>query len=204
LVDLGPLEIKAQLDEHREAFLSLPEVDAVAKKPYPSVRAVVNRFALYAAALRMAITARLLPWSVEEADRGVVMCMARWQRDNVDTAGELQRAADAVVVNIKAALSDRFITIHKPKRVWEPATEVDAIKQKSAGSFDGYAKPDRVLVRREAFTRYCNGVDPHEIAQHLQEQGMLIPDRNGKLSKAEQVIGKLGRFYVLSLTRLTP
>src|SRR5262249_9742493 len=99
LVNLGPLEIKAQLDEHWEAFLSLPEVDVIARKAHPSVRAVVNRFALYAAALRMAITARLLPWSVEETDRDVVTCMARWaeQRGNVNTAGELLRAADEVV-----------------------------------------------------------------------------------------------------------
>ena len=39
------------------AFLALPEVVAVAAKAHPQVRAVVNRFALHAAALRMAIAA---------------------------------------------------------------------------------------------------------------------------------------------------
>jgi Domain of unknown function (DUF927) len=63
LVDIDPDKIKAELHEHREAFLALPEVLAVAAKAHPQVRAVVNRFALYAAALRMAIAAGLLPWA---------------------------------------------------------------------------------------------------------------------------------------------
>ena len=53
LVELGPDGIKANLDRHREAFLALPEVVAVIEKAHPQVRAVVNRFAVYASALRM-------------------------------------------------------------------------------------------------------------------------------------------------------
>jgi hypothetical protein len=202
LVHLQPREIKARLDDHRGAFLSRPEVDAVAKKAHPSVRAVVNRFALLAVALRMAIAAGLLPWAVEDADVGIVACIERWarQRGNIDTAGELVRAADEVVATIKAVLPDRFIAIHRPNRVWEPVTEADGIKQKSAASFDGYVKPEHILVRPEAFKRFCNGLDPHEIAKLLQQQGMLIPDNEGKRSRAEQVIGKIERFCVLSLT----
>ena len=54
--------------------------------------------------------------------------------------------------------------------------------------------PERILVRPEAWNRLCNGL-AHEIAVHLKKHGMLIPDRDGKLSKSEQVIGKLDRFY---------
>src|SRR5262249_44223605 len=95
LVHLGPDKIKAELHEHREAFLAVPKVTAVAAKAHPQVRAVVNRFALHAAALRMAIAAGLLPWTVAEADTGIVACMGRWaaQRGNVDTAGEVLRVA---------------------------------------------------------------------------------------------------------------
>src|SRR5262245_59419148 len=57
LVDIGPDKLKAHLHEHREAFLALLEVVAVAATAHPQVRAVVNRFALYAAALHMAIAA---------------------------------------------------------------------------------------------------------------------------------------------------
>jgi putative DNA primase/helicase len=61
LVQLGPDRIKTGLDRHREYFLALPEVAAVTEKAHPQARAVANRFALYGAALRMAIEADLLP-----------------------------------------------------------------------------------------------------------------------------------------------
>jgi uncharacterized protein (DUF927 family) len=75
LVGLGPDQIKAQLSQQRKAFLALTAVHAVDAKAHPQVRAVINRFALYAAALRMAIAAELLPWSIEEADAGIIACM---------------------------------------------------------------------------------------------------------------------------------
>jgi uncharacterized protein (DUF927 family) len=206
LVNIGPDQIKTQLHQYRETFAALPEIVAVFRKAHPQVRAVVNRFALYAAALRMAIAAELLPWSVEEADAGIIACMQRWvtQRGNVDAAGELQRAADAVLATIKATLSDRFIAIHKPKRVWEPVTKADKIKQKSADRFDGYVRPDRILIRPAAFTRLCDGLGPHEVAGYLQQQGVLMADNDGKLSRPEHTIGKVERVYVLSLTWLSP
>jgi uncharacterized protein (DUF927 family) len=87
---LGPDRIRTGIDRHREAFLALPEVIAVTAKAHPQVRTVVNRFALYTAALGMAIEARLLPWTPESAVAGIVACMQRWvsQRGNVDEAGE--------------------------------------------------------------------------------------------------------------------
>ena len=117
LVDIGPEKIKAELHVQREAFLALPEVVAVAAKAHPQVRAVVDGFALDAAALRMAIAAGLLPWTVEEADMGIVACMGRWvaQRGNVDTAGEVMRAAREVERKLAAGLRDQFIHINKSK-----------------------------------------------------------------------------------------
>jgi hypothetical protein len=105
-----------------------------------------------------------------------------------------------------AGLSNRFIHIHLARKRWTPVTPADEIKQQTPELFDGYAKPDRILIRPEAWWRYCNGVDPGEIAQHFKQLGALIADDNS-VSRAEQVIGKIGRFYVLSravLTRLTP
>ena len=64
-------------------------------------------------------------------------------------------------------------------------------RQRTPELFDGYVKPDRVLIRPEAWRRYCNGVDPAEIARHFQHRGALIADDNG-VSKSEQVIGKVG------------
>jgi putative DNA primase/helicase len=208
LIAIGPARIEADLDRHREQFLTLPEVVAVIEKAHPQVRAVVNRFALYAAALRMVIDAGLLPWSTMQADTGIVAAMGRWaaQRDNLDTAGEIVRAARRVEADLVAGMSDRFIHIHRADNKWTPITPADEIKQQTPKLFDGYAKPDRVCVRPEVWRRYCNGFDPAEIAEHFKQRGVLIPGTDG-LSKPEQVIGEVNRFYVLSraaLTALTP
>jgi uncharacterized protein (DUF927 family) len=204
LVKLGSDMIKADIDRHREAFLALPEVVAVEQKAHPQVRAVVNRFALYAAALRMVIEANLLPWLIENADAGIVACLGRWvaQRGNLDTAGEIVRAARQIEADLVAELNDRFIHIHKTAQGWAPAREADAIKQKTPESFDGYAKPDRILVRSEAWRRRCNEVDPAEVARYLKRRGMLIAKDND-ISKSEQVIGTTDRFYVLVRSSLT-
>ena len=58
-------------------------------------------------------------------------------------------------------------------------------------------------MRPEAWRRYANGVDPSEVARHFHERGILIADDNG-ISRTEQVIGTIGRFYVLSRAVLTP
>jgi len=205
LVDIGPDRIIAELHEHREAFLALPEVLAVAAKAHPQVRAVVNRFALHAAALRMAITAGLLPWAIKEADAGIAACMGRWvaQRGNLDTAGEVVRAARQVERELVSDLGGRFIHIVRAGNKWAPASEADEFKARTPELYDGFAKPDRILVRTEAWRRYCNGFDPGEIARHFQQRGALIADEGG-VSKAEQVIGKVERFYVLSRATLTP
>jgi len=208
LVDIGPDQIKTQLHQHREAFAALPEIVAVVTKAHPQVRAVANRFALYAAALRMAIAAKLLPWSIEEADAGIIACMQRWvtQRGNLDTAGEVVRAARQVERELVSGLGDRFIHIRRSGNKWTPVSEADEFRQRTPELFDGYVKPDRILVRGEAWRRYCNGFDPAEIARHFQQRGALIADDHG-VSKSEQVIGKTGRFYVLAraaLTVLTP
>jgi hypothetical protein len=140
------------------------------------------------------------------ADQGVdiVACMQRWvqQRGNIDTAGELMRAADAVVARIKAALPERFITIHKPDRVWEPVSEADEVRQKTPELFDGYVKDDCVLIRPEAWRRYCSGFDPGEIAKQLQREGVLMAGNDGKPERPERAIGKLKRYYVLKRSSL--
>jgi uncharacterized protein (DUF927 family) len=207
LVDIGPDRIKAELHEYREVFLALPEVLTVTAKAHPQVRAAVNRFALYAAALRMAITAGLLPWTVKEADAGIVACMGRWvaQRANVDTAGEVLRAAREVERKLAAGLRDQFIHINKSTSGNKliPATEADEAKAKTPKHFDGYIKSDHVLIRPEAWRRYCDGVESAEIARHFLDRGVLVPGDNGSLSKSQQVIGGSGRFYVLRMAALT-
>jgi hypothetical protein len=190
LVELGPDKITEHLDRHRKYFLALPEVIAVVEKAHPQIRAVVNRFALLAAALRMAIEADLLPWSVAEADAGIVAAMARWvaQRGNVDTAGELLRAARQIEVDLAAAIeTGHFVRLHKTNNGWSSTAESDEM-------VDGYLKGDLVLIRPKAWHRLCPGRDG--LAEHLCQIGKLIPDSAGKTSRKERVLGKADRYYV--------
>jgi uncharacterized protein (DUF927 family) len=103
-------ELRERIERERQAFLALPQVQGVELCAQPHLRSIIRRFALYAASLRLAIDANVLPWTVEEADAGLIAVLARWvkQRGNSDEAGELARAADEVVARIKAALPDRF------------------------------------------------------------------------------------------------
>jgi uncharacterized protein (DUF927 family) len=134
LVGLGPDKLTADLDRHREVFLALPEVASVVEQAHPQVRTVVNRFALLAAALRMAIEAKLLPWTVEETDIGITRCMQRWvtQRGNLDTAGEIVRAVEQVEREIMRSLADRFVHIHQINRKWTPVSEDDTLRVSAA------------------------------------------------------------------------
>jgi uncharacterized protein (DUF927 family) len=204
LVELGPGKIKADLNRHREAFLALAEIVRIGERAHPQVRVVVNRFALCSAALRMAIDAGLLPWTVAEVDAGIVACMERWvgQRGNIDTAGELLRIADRVQAELFAGL-DRFVRIVKVGKGWAPATKADATKQKSK-QFDGYLKSDCVMVLPEAWRRYANGAEPAVLAKHFRDRGLLIADADGKLSKPERIMGKVDRFYQLKLPKVIP
>ena len=102
-----------------------------------------------------------------------------------------------------SGLGERFIHIRRSGNKWMPVRRLTRSRQQTPELFDGYVKPDRILVRTEAWRRYCNGVDPAEIARHFRQRGALIADDNG-VSKAEQVIGKVERFYVLSRAALTP
>ena len=112
LVDLGPDEIQARLRRHREEWLAIPTIAAVRAGATGQVRSVINRFALVAAALRMAIEAGLLPWTVDDADHGVAACLVRWaanRKGRLDLAGEMVSAVEKIRGVLTANLQGRFI-----------------------------------------------------------------------------------------------
>ena len=87
------------MGHHRDEWLKLPAVAAVQAKSSIQVHAILNRFALVAAALRMAIEAKLLPWSSDETDRGVAACMARClgsRNGRLDLTGEVLGATEQI------------------------------------------------------------------------------------------------------------
>jgi hypothetical protein len=85
-----------------EAFLALPRL-LPAAKAHPQVRAVVNRSRSMPQPCAWR-AAGLLPWTTEEADAGIAACMGRGAAGNVDTAGEVMRAAREVERKLAAGL----------------------------------------------------------------------------------------------------
>jgi hypothetical protein len=112
LVNLGEDEIAAQVRRHRDEWLALPAVAAVRKTATAQVRSILNRFALIAAALRMAIEAKLVPWSVDDTDCGVAACMTRWAKcrnGRLDLASEMLGAVEQIQRILAGDLHGRFI-----------------------------------------------------------------------------------------------
>jgi putative DNA primase/helicase len=202
LVDLGSDEITARLRRHREEWLSLPAIAAVRKTATAQVRSILNRFALIAAALRMAIEANLLPWSVDDTDLGIAHCMMRWlssRKGRLDLTGEMLGATEQIRTILAANFHGRFIHQRVIDGNLDYATPADATKRDTLG----YVKDGRILVEPTAWRSVlCEGYDPEKTARHLKNEGYLITDE-GKLQYQAKV--KRGgdvvkaRFYALDL-----
>jgi uncharacterized protein (DUF927 family) len=203
LVDLGSDEITARLRRHRDEWLGLLAVAAVRKSATAQVRSILNRFALIAAALRMAIEANLLPWSVDDTDLGVADCMMRWlqsRKGRLDITSEMLSAVEQIRTILNADLHGRFIhqCINGDGNL-DYATASDAIKRDTLG----YVKDGRILVEPTAWRSVlCAGYDPEKRARHLKNEGYLIADE-GKLQYQAKVkrggVVVKARFYALDL-----
>jgi hypothetical protein len=208
LVELGAAKIKERIDQERAAFLALPDVQDIMRRAQAHLRSIIHRFALYAASLHMAIEANVLPWTFEEANKGLIACLERWvkQRGNTDPAKARSQFIADFLSKLADDLSDGFIHIHKVKGRFVRAMDSDTAKQEKAPeAYDGYVKEGLLLIRPEAFVKRCAGADHVEIAKHLHATGVLLAnEKDGKFSKTAQTIGRSERFYVMRLTALVP
>ena len=205
LVDLGADKIAALVQHHRDEWLELPAVAAVQAKSSVQVHSIVNRFALVAAALRMAIEAKLLPWSIEDTDCGVAACMARCltsRNGRLDLTGEVLGALEQIRAILAADLHGRFIHLRiNDDGKLDYANPADTTKRDTLG----YVKDGRILVEPTAWRgELCARYDPEKTARHLKAEGLLMADETGgKLQRQEKVIRggdvKTARFYVLDL-----
>ena len=200
LVDLGAENIAALVQHHRNEWLKLPAVAAVRAKSNVQVHSILNRFALVAAALRMAIEAKLLPWSSD--DCGVAACMARCltsRNGRLDLNGEVLAAIEQIRAILATDLHGQFINQRIIDGNLDYANPADATKRDTLG----YLKEGRILVEPTAWRNVlCAGYDPVKTARHLKGEGLLMADETGgKLQRQEKV--KRGgdivtsRFYVL-------
>jgi hypothetical protein len=204
LAEFGEAQLRNRIDRKRKTFLALPQVQTIWSSVQPELRSIIRRFSLYAAALHLAREANILPWTDDEITTGLIACLKRWaaQRENRDLAREKQRGARQIASAVTANLADRFICIRKINRAWAPATAADEVKyladkaakteQRAADQFDGYVRLDpkngnRILIRTEAWKRYCHGFDSGAMARHFKERGALIVRRDEEMAQSEQV-----------------
>jgi putative DNA primase/helicase len=200
LVDLGEEKIAAAVRHRRDEWLKLSAIAAVRAKASVQVQSILNRFALVAAALRMAIEAKLLPWSVDETDCGIAACMTRWlasRNGRLDLTGEMLGAIEQIRTILAADLHGRFIHLSVTSGKLDYVSPAEATKRDTLG----YVKDKRILVDPTAWRNVlCAGYDPEKTARHLKNEGLLIAD-DGKLRHQEKVkrggdVVK-GRFFAL-------
>jgi putative DNA primase/helicase len=194
LVDAGPEKVQRDIRKHCDAWLGLPVVAAVRSKATSQVRSVLNRFALVAAALRMAIEARLLPWAVAETDVGIAACMTRWataRTGRLDLAGEMLSAIEQLRGILTGSLHGQFIHLRVDENGHLAyATFADSSKRDTLG----YVKDGLILVEPTAWQSVlCAGFDPDKVARHLR--GLLFADQ-GKFKRKERVL-RVGRSAIL-------
>jgi hypothetical protein len=204
LVALGPKQIKAELKQLREAWRELPQVMEITGRAHPQVISVVNRFALVAAALNMASSAGIVPWTIADIDAGIIACMSRWlhQRGNIDTAGELLREIERRRQMFAATVNDHFICLSLKKGRLVAASAADQhkmeVQRDGEQKFDGYVKADgRILLTSEAWRRLWAGLDADAVRDHLLRAQLLLPGRD-RVQSTEKINNKPGRFYVLA------
>jgi putative DNA primase/helicase len=203
LVELGEEKIAVLLHRHREEWLGAPAVAAVRSKASVQVHTILNRFALVAAALRMGVEAKLLPWAIDDIDCGVAACMARCltnRNGRLDLAGEILGAVEQIRTILAANLHGRFIhlRINSSDGKLEHASPSDVTKRDTLG----YVKDGRILVEPTAWRSVlCAGYDPTKTAQHLSTEKLLFPDEAGRMSRKEKILQgqtpESRRFYVL-------
>lgn len=202
LTALGPAAIKAELKTLRRSWLALPQVAQIKSRAHPQVVSVVNRFALVAAALSMAIAADILPWCIDDTNAGIIACMSRWlsQRGNADAAGELLYEIRRRRQAFAATMADRLIQLSRNGRRLVPASAADHGKMAAVERFDGFTKDAHILLWPVAWRRLWAGLDVGEVKQHLLDAQLLIPSASGDVPSPQKFKSgaKPAQFYVLA------
>jgi hypothetical protein len=190
-------ELRERIERERQAFLALPQVQDIERRAQPQLRSIIHRFSLYAASLRLAIAANILPWTLEEADAGLIAVLDRWVRYRGNSAPvTVQSSAANFICKLVDDLAGRFIHVCKVKGRFTPATDSDAAKLAKQQDYDGFVQDDLVLIRPEAWIKRA-GTDHEEIARYFHGKGDLFTRDDGKFSKSISILGTSARFYAL-------
>jgi hypothetical protein len=206
VAELGEVGRRTRLDQHRQAWLALPEiVDLLHRNPQDD--SVIHRHALLAAALRIAAEPGLWPWSVESSDRAIVACCLRWAADKDAAITTLeQRVAEQKLREALRAKcnANQLVVLNlecggRGGPTFKPAPEHAALYQdvdlKNPGTIFGFIKYDgantRILLFHDAFRRLSGECGDHDaLVGYLKRKKLLE-------IKSEKVRGSSDQYYVL-------
>ncbi len=142
------------------------------------VRRVCARFGLVAAAGELGREFGVLPWPQGEANRAAVTCFKAWLVQRGGTgAAEVQAGIDQVVAFFEINGASRFES-------WGNLSDNKVInragfrRKNDMDEWEYYVFP---LVFKNDI---CRGFDSRMLAAELIQREMLMPDKNGKASKA--------------------
>jgi hypothetical protein len=174
---------------------------------------VLRRFALLAAALRMAVEAGLWPWSVESSDRAILACALRWAKDKDASVATLEeKAAEQKLRAVILAKRDanQLIVLNKlPGKgggLLVPAPEhaamyadLETFKRSGFGFIKNDGDNTRILLfHPDALPRLAAGCDiEHDAFVDYLQRARLLE------IKREKVNGKADLYYVLPATFLS-
>jgi len=161
------------------------------------VSRVAARFALVAAAGKLATGVKVLLWPDEEASNAAAICFKAWL--------DMRGGAGAAETEAGLAQVRAFIELHGSSR-FVPLGESGAVDFDQRTAFrTGFRRRDTAdrweyLVLPEAWkAEVCKGLDARAVARDLIARKLIIPGADGKASRAERLPGVgQARFYLVS------
>ena len=181
-ISRDPVEVGAQIEAFRAEWLQLH----VPAGSDGQVSRVAGRFALVAAAGKLATLLGILPWPENEAERAAATCFAAWlDHRGGSGSAELRDGVAAVRLFLENHGSSRF----------EPAwnTEERDIRTVNRAGFrraESNGKGWHYYVLPTVWRdEVCKGRDAQAIARHLVEKGWLQPDGKGHPSRTQSISG---------------
>lgn len=163
-----------------------PEADGQVKR-------AASRFGLVAAAGELAIALGILPW--EEAMSAAGACFQAWLEQRGGTGAlELSKGVAQVRRFVQENLESRF-SLWSDKKAGSPTKDRVGFRKSAEDAEGGW----ELYIFKDSFEHVvCLGFDYHSIARELLRRGLLLPGKDGRISRLATPPGERRvRFYVL-------
>lgn len=183
----GKAFIQALVENKAECLAKIEEqIESFKKENFPAgadgqVHRVLNRFALVAAAGSLATELKITNWPMEDARWAAKICFDEWLKNR---GGISAQEGQEILRKVR-----HFFELHGEARftiIGEPENSRATINRA------GYKKIEHgnwhFFVLPESFKQdICAGFDPQVAISILKDRGWLIPDSEGKSTRAEKL-----------------